>query len=345
MNFQRNGGVAPVEENDLLYLAHLHARDIIALLAVLMKAKPITTLVVPLEDMEWFKHFCDRHGLVRFEDGPADSYQASMGVCQDDTVELWKELKETATLLDKLDRNAIIMSRVRDDLRRLLSSQEGVMFGYPECCVKFHVEKGPSSRARAYEEFLESKKDRAVPIEFWAVAHAPCSSTCQETLKLGRKYLTALAEFSDVLQSHVEGKLLLPRFYQTGGGRFIDLKPLDNCKERLAVSKEQFEEDANQRLPMPVEIVLCEVTRPCVLVAAPEEPPYKTPFPNPDIVGTMWLAYSPGFGAYMVNAKTGKLALYISSDEWIPKVGEEWRSKSNFRIYSSVKGSLAQPRV
>jgi hypothetical protein len=267
-----------------------------------------------------------------------------MTVCQDEkTAELWKKLKDITSLLDEVSLSTIIMSRrkVCDDIKRTLARLEGAAYGYPECCVEFHVEKGPPSRARAYEEFLDSGKDQLIPIEFWAVAHAPCSSTCWETLELGRRYLDAIAEYSEDLKDQVEAKLLLPRFYQTGGGRFIDLKPLDydSCKELLAVSREQFERDAGQRLPRPFEIILCEIPRPYVLVEAKEEPPYKTSFPNPDMVGTMWLAYSPGFGAYMVNAKTGKVALHILSDEWIPKVGEGWRSKSNFRIYSSVRSS------
>jgi len=106
-------------------------------------------------------------------------------------------------------------------------------------------------------------------------------------------------------------------------------------KEELSVSKRRFEEEARSRLPEPVEIVPCDVSGSYVLVEAQEEPPYKTAFPNPDMIGTMWLAYTPGFGSYMVNAKTGKLALSIISDKWIRKVEEEWRSKSNFRIYKS----------
>ena len=111
----------------------------------------------------------------------------------------------------------------------------------------------------------------------------------------------------------------------------------DQHQDELAVSKEEFVSKAVSCLSEPVEIVLCRVPRPCYLVDTDwiqEEPPYKTAFPNPDMIGTMWLGFSPGFGAYMVNAKTGQLALHITSDKWIPGVGEEWRSKSNFRVYS-----------
>lgn len=71
----------------------MHARDVVSLVAVVMKVKPIATLVVPLEDVQQFDRFCDDHRLVRFEDGPSDSYQARMTVCQDEiTAKLWKEL-------------------------------------------------------------------------------------------------------------------------------------------------------------------------------------------------------------------------------------------------------------
>jgi hypothetical protein len=38
-------------------------------------------------------------------------------------------------------------------------------------------------------------------------------------------------------------------------------------------------------------------------------------FLNPDVIGKMWLAYSPSFDAYMVNAKTGKLALHMVNEQ------------------------------
>jgi len=111
----------------------------------------------------------------------------------------------------------------------------------------------------------------------------------------------------------------------------------DQHRQNFAVSRERFCKDVRQYLPEPIEVALCEVPKPYVLVEAPETPPYKTSFPNPDMIGAMWLAYTPGYGAYMINAKTGQLALYITSDKWIPKVGEEWRSESNFRIYRSSR--------
>ncbi len=201
--------------------------------------------------------------------------------------------------------------------------------------AELHAEKGPSSRARAYEEFLDAGKDQSIPVEFWAVAHAPCSSRCTRTLELGRRYLDALADFSAKVERSVMSRLLLPRFYQTGGGRFIDLQPLEYSRYRgkLLVSKREFEQEAALRLSNPIGKILCKVPRPYVLAEAYEEPPYKTAFPNPDMIGTMWLAYTAGIGAYVINAKTGQLALYMTSDAWIPEVGEEWRSKSNFRIY------------
>lgn len=307
-----------------------------------MKARPVATLVVPLEVEEWFHRFCERYHLTYFEDRPSDSYQARMAVCRDEEAgKLKRQLKEIHSHFDEIRRNPIVSSSSKslNECAKTLTRLQGVMYGYPECCIEFHAENGPSSRARAYEEFIDSGRDQLIPFEFWAVAHAPCSSTCPETLKLGRRYLDAIAEFSQKLRDHIERRLLLPRFYQTGGGRFIDLRPLDYGQylQELTVSKEQFERDAFQRLPEPIDIVLCEVPNPYVLVATAEEPPYKMSFPNPDMIGTMWLAYTPGFGAYMMNARTGELALYISSDKWIQKVDEEWMSRSNFRIYRSIK--------
>ncbi len=40
------------------------------------------------------------------------------------------------------------------------------MYENPECCIEFHTEEGPFFRVRAYKEFLESKGDQSIPIEF-----------------------------------------------------------------------------------------------------------------------------------------------------------------------------------
>ena len=331
-----------LKETDFQSLASLHARDIVWLMAVIMRVKPMATLVIPLKVQKRFNQFCDRHSLISFEDEPTDSYQARVAVCSDeDAAKSRKALKRIRSLINGVVRDAAISreNEAYSGLTKALTRLEGMTFGYPDCCVDFHAEMGPSSRARAYEEFLESGRDQSIPVEFWAVAHAPCSSSCKRTLQLGRKYLDALAGFPERLRDQVEQRLLLPRFYQTGGSRFIDLRPVDydQHKGNLAVSKERFFEDAQQHLPEPIEVVLCEAPKPYVLIDAPETPPYKTSFPNPDMIGAMWLAYTPGYGAYMINAETGQLALYITSDKWIPEVGEEWRSESNFRIYRSSR--------
>ncbi len=299
-------------------------------------------MIVPLGIKRWFQRFCENHGLVCLEEEPSDTYQARITVYQDEeTARLGKTMKEVCHLFDEVRRNDQVSRRKKacERFSKALTRLEGAMFRYPECCVEFHAERGPSSRAKAYEEFLQSGKDQSIPVEFWAVAHAPCGSTCRKTLETGRKYLDALADFSEQLKDHVKSRLLLPRFYQTGGGRFIDLQPLDydQHREKLSISKEKFEEKACMHLPTPFEIVLCDVPRPYVIVGAPEVPPHKTSFPNPNMIGIMWLAFVPGSGAYMVNAKTGKLALYIVDEKWIPKVGEEWRSPSIFRIYRSTR--------
>jgi len=333
----------PIEEPHLQPLAGLHARDIVWLAAVIRKAKPMATLVVPPDVKEWFQRFCGQMGIISFEDepSPSPSHQAILTICPDEEASKLKRISRNLhSLFDEAGKSPLVSlreKRIRREFMETVTVLEGAMFGYPECCVELHAKEGPPSRARAYEELLDSRTDQFIPIEFWAVAHAPCSPTCQETLRLGREYLNAVAEISGGLRDHVVSRLLLPRFYQTGGGRFIDLQLLDYEQHRgeVAVPKEQFEGDARSRLPGPMETVLCEVPRPFVLVDRHEEPPYKTHFPNPEMMGTMWLAYTPSLGAYMVNAKTGQLALYIVDAQWIPKVGEEWRSKANFRIYRS----------
>jgi hypothetical protein len=327
---------------DLELITRLHTRDIVSLVAVLMKEKPAASLVVPLEVRDWFEKFCDKNNLIHFEERPQDSYQTWMTVCYDKEVAMLKrKIEEFRSSFATIQGNPAISSskKAYDELVKALTMLEGAIYGYPECCVELYVRKGPASRAMAYEEFLEKGRDQSIPIEFWAVAHAPCSSDCRRTMELGKRYLDAVAKFSESLKKYVESRPLLPRFYQTGGGRFIELKPLnyDQMQEKLALSKEQFEKDARAYLPEPIKIVLCEVPRPYVLVDMQEEPPYKVAFPNPDMIGIMWLAYTPGYGAYVVNVKTGRISLYVTADKWIPKVGEEWRSKSNFRVYRSTK--------
>jgi hypothetical protein len=43
---------------DLELITKLHTRDIVSLVAVLMKEKPAASLVVPLEVRDWFEKFC-----------------------------------------------------------------------------------------------------------------------------------------------------------------------------------------------------------------------------------------------------------------------------------------------
>ncbi|MBO3798541.1 MAG: hypothetical protein QW506_02780 [Thermoproteota archaeon] len=64
-----NRGILPIEEPKLKPLANLQARDIVLLITVIMGVKPIATLVVPLEVKGWLQRFCERHGLICFEDG------------------------------------------------------------------------------------------------------------------------------------------------------------------------------------------------------------------------------------------------------------------------------------
>jgi len=325
-----------MKKSDLKFMVQLHPRDIILLIAVLTETKPIASLVVPLEVEGWLKKFCSKNHVFIQEDGPRDSFQTRVSVSlYSEKLRLKKEFDIFRSFLTKKAQHIPEWK----NLMKGLTWVEGAMYDYPECCIKLHAEKGPSSRARAYMQLLSSGRDQSVPIEFWAVAHAPCSSTCVKTLELGRKYLDSLNEFSNVLKEYVKSRLLLPRFYQTGGGRFIELELLDyqDHQQKLAVSKERFENEARTHLPEPVQITLCRVPKPYVLLSATENPPYKMAFPNPEMIGTVWLAYTPGYGAYMVNAENSRLALYITSDRWLPEVGEEWKSISNYRIFKSKK--------
>ena len=92
-------------------------------------------------------------------------------------------MKRIRSLIDEVRKNAAIPheNKAYSELMKALIKLEGTSLGYPNCCVELHAEKGPPSRARAYEEFLESGRDQSIPVEFWAVAHAPCSSNCTRT--------------------------------------------------------------------------------------------------------------------------------------------------------------------
>jgi hypothetical protein len=213
----------------------MHPRDIILLIAILTKTKPIASLVVPLEVEEWLKKFCSKKHIFIQENGPRDFFQTRVSVSlYSEKLHLRKEFDVFRSFLAK----KVQLTLERKKLVKGLTWVEGAMYDYPECCIELHAEEGSSSRARAYEQLLNSNKDQSVPIEFWAVAHAPCSSTCAKTLKLGRKYLDSLNEFSNTLREYVESRLLLPRFYQTGGGRFVELERLNynEYQQKLMVS-------------------------------------------------------------------------------------------------------------
>ena len=53
-------------------LANLQASDIVLLIAVIKRVKPIATLAVPSEVKGWLQLFCERYDLVCFEDEPSD---------------------------------------------------------------------------------------------------------------------------------------------------------------------------------------------------------------------------------------------------------------------------------
>jgi len=181
--------------------------------------------------------------------------------------------------------------------RRVLSERElderlGEALGYPKCCVSSYVEKGP---VKAWHDFhaeaVEAGVDQSMPVELWAIYHAPCSLRCRASLRLGEEYLEAARRLSPSLYSWVISGLTCSHLAFSVGRRFIDFRELGPARGEGA-------ELARSLLPEPV-VVEGLVLRPFSYFRW-EKGRYRLLI-TPELIGPKVLAYSPGRGVAVVG--------------------------------------------
>jgi len=144
--------------------------------------------------------------------------------------------KATPVIQQDLDVRDIVVAR---DLESLVGSarfnqridkpacwsnhiERGKALGYPDCCIDTYDKGGKIglvARHHFFKELIDLELDEKMPVEFWAVAHVPCSAKCKESINLGKRYLGAVKSFSSSLYDSVLKKLRVSYIaYSVGEG-------------------------------------------------------------------------------------------------------------------------------
>jgi len=212
--------------------------------------------------------------------------------------------------------------------RPKIEQELGRILGYPTCCVTNYIVKGA---VRAWHDFhekiIEMNLDQNMPVEFWAIYHVPCSPMCKHSLRLGREYLEAVKRFSRELYIKVVNELASSHLAFSVGRRFIDFKEISS-----SVSSKTLAE-IERRLPAPRRVVVGEVLRPFSYFVWREKE-YKLII-TPEIMGKKFIAYSPGYGALILDESL-RIFVYVTRD-LLSEKSVKYASTA-FRIYRSIIG-------
>ncbi|RLE87693.1 MAG: hypothetical protein DRJ49_06085 [Thermoprotei archaeon] len=224
--------------------------------------------------------------------------------------------RDTQTLLELV---RLREAKLRDPqaIRRL-----GELLGYPQCCVDSYVRKGAVRVWHEYlSELIATGLDKGSPIEFWAVYHAPCSLSCEQTLELGRAYLESLRRISKKAYSVVVRRLASSHLSYSLGRRFIDFHALD------VEVPPWFSRMAVEVLPDP-RVLAVEILRPYVYCEW-EEGPYRLRATR-DLQGLKYVAYSPGEGV-LIASPSSEVYIYLTR-KTLKRENTEYVS-TVFRVY------------
>lgn len=194
-------------------------------------------------------------------------------------------------------------------------SQRGKALGYPDCCIEAY-EKGPKNelvdrnafpRAKFFKEIIQLGLDQKMPIEFWAIAHTPHSANCEDSLKLGRRYLDAVKSYSSTLYDHIQQELRLSYLPWSVGERFLSFKeiPQDQFPLELADEYDGIFDWAKKIVSENVKLTLGEVQRPLAYQDWEDYPARCRLVPK--IRGLKWIAYSPGKGILVRDTSTNEV--------------------------------------
>ena len=205
-------------------------------------------------------------------------------------------------------------------------SARGKALGYPECCIKAFEEGGKVGLIARYiffKELIDLGLDERMPVEFWAVAHVPCSAGCKESLRLGRKYLEAVKSYSSSLYSSILNKLRVSYLAYSVGERFLSFKeiPQDQFSPELEEEYDKILNRSKKLISKDVKLILGDVQRPMVY-ADYEDYPIRIRL-IPRLKGLKWISYAPEVGMMVRDVKTNEVYLYGMLNWMLPNEYKE----------------------
>jgi len=313
-------------------LLSLHVQQLCSLLAVVHGIKPSAIIESVLTD--YWRAFVDfikihrlsmaystERGLVIFDRGRRVHYidkdllakeDFKGEILDSDAVFSLKPISDTG-----IDYRDIYVSRSKDILLEILryhllkKTQKpktdlrlGELLGYPECCVRNYVELGPVKAWYNYQRgLIESGLDQQMPVELWAIYHAPCSATCKASIELGGRYLMAVKKTSEKLYRKVVSELSSSHLAYSIGRRFLDFH---ETKRSIEPYVEKF---VAERLPEPYYILYGKILRPFIYCKWEKEE-FKLNITR-EIEGYKYIAYSPGEGVLVFDSSL-KVHIYLT---------------------------------
>ena len=163
--------------------------------------------------------------------------------------------KSTPIIQQDLDIRDIVVSR---DLERLIEFARlnqrtdepsswsnhigrGKALGYPDCCIEAYDKGGKIglvARRHFFKELTDPDLDEKMPVEFWAVAHVPCSAKCKESINLGKRYLGAVRSYSSSLYDSVLKRLRVSYIAYSVGESFLGFTEIPQEHLPLELGKE-----------------------------------------------------------------------------------------------------------
>ena len=231
--------------------------------------------------------------------------------------------RELSVLLDLVRLHATRTLHGRRADREL-----GKVLGYPLCCINNYVALGPMKAWHEHwKKLVVSGLDQRMPVELWAVYHAPCFPTCKETLRLGAEYLEAVERFSEELRLKVESRLSCAHLAFSIGRRHIDFLEGETINVRPEVR-----DKASELLQEPIHIVVGRVLRPFSFFVW-EGGRFKIHL-TPEIMGRKYIAFSPGNGVLVMG---DNLETYIYFRKEALSENYAAYASTAFRVYRCSK--------
>jgi len=192
--------------------------------------------------------------------------------------------------------------------------ERGKALGYPDCCIEAYEKGGKVglvARHNFFKGIIDLGLDDRMPVEFWAIAHIPCSPECKESIALGRKYLDAVKLHSPSLFDVIVEKLRVSYLPYSVGERFLSFREIPQDQFSLELKKEynRILNWAKKIVSKKVKVTLGNVQRPLVY-ADVEDYPVRCRL-VPELMGLKWIACSPGEGVLVRDVKTNEVYLCL----------------------------------